>query len=203
MAGSELHVQARIWRRRDDLLAGLVMEGEAPQRRPGGRAAMDALHRAVLARGLPLTTDVQRMDLRPVPGWRLEIEPRGALTLRWPRFRPLFQDAPLDLPPGWMRLVTAREVVVVFVGYGLGLHGSIDPDHGQATVPLEQVAEVGALAAGAVRASVSTVPTGRPVSSRFPVRAELGALAHHGDGGVGTAAGQPAGARHIGRTTEV
>ncbi len=151
MDGTELHVQADIWKRRHDEVAVLLMEGEAPDRSNGGGVAVDALYRVALARGLPFTTDLDRLSLRPVPGWRLLIDQASAVTLMWPRFPPLLAAAPLDLPPGWGRLATQRGVVALFVGYGLGLHEHAGAGQAQPITCLPRLAASGALAAGAVQ----------------------------------------------------
>lgn len=149
MQGSELHAQAVVWCHREPCLPVLVMEGEAPDRTNGGAIAVDALHRVALATGLRLTTDLDHLQLRPLAGWRMLIDDADRVTLRWPRFRPLLDKAPLDLPSGWLRIATTAHVALVFAGYGLGLHGG-GTGLGRR---LLCAAEVGALAAGAVTVS--------------------------------------------------
>jgi hypothetical protein len=148
--GSELHAEAGVWRNHRGLLAALLMEGEAPDRSNGGAPEPDALYRVVLASGLRLTTDLDHLDQRPVPGWRLLVDPDGALTLTWPHFNPLLDHVPLDLPEGWLRLAEDQRLVEVFVGWGLGMH---EHAYDREAHPLQQVwhaAENGTLAGGAV-----------------------------------------------------
>jgi hypothetical protein len=192
MIGTELHVQASVWKRcrvrersrraparravvgppgpvhaggwhaldrfrghwsQDTDLAVLVMEGEAADRTNGGAAVEDALYEAALARGLALTTDLDHLDLRPLPGWRVVVDGTGALTVEWPHAHPLLDAAPVDLPSGWLDAVTALRLVVVVAGHGLGLSA---PTAGLLAPRLANAAMAGALAAGAVD---STLPT--------------------------------------------
>lgn len=153
MQGSELHAEAGVWRDHRGFLAALLMEGEAPDRTNGGALEPDALYRVVLARGLRLTTDLDHLDQRPVPGWRLLVERDGALTLSWPHVHPLLDHVPLDLPDGWLRLAQDRHLVIVFVGWGLGMHELAHSDADEDAHPLRNVwhaAETGVLATGAV-----------------------------------------------------
>jgi hypothetical protein len=153
MQDSELHAQAGIWCHRELRLAVLVMEGEAPDRSNGGAVASDAFYRVALAYGLTLATDLDHLVRQPLGGWRILIDDAGRVTVRWPRFRPLLDKAPLGLPIGWLDIATARHVVLVFAGHGLGLHGH---PHGGSTGldrRLRCAAEAGALAAGAVTVS--------------------------------------------------
>lgn len=150
MKGSELHAEAGVWENHVGPMAALLMEGEARSRSNGGALEPDALYRVVLASGLRLTTDLDHLDQRPIPGWRLLVDPDGALTLNWPHFQPLLDHARLDLPHGWLRLADDQHLVVVFVGWGLGMHEHAHDDEAH---PLRQVwgaAETGALAFGAV-----------------------------------------------------
>lgn len=148
--GSELHAQASIWDNHGHRDPVLVMEGEAKDRTNGGGVMPDALYRAVLNRGLRLTTDLEHLDPRPVPGWRMRIGDDHAVTLEWPHFWPLLQHAPLDLPEEWMRVVKGRGSITVFVGYGLGMCEHCNDGAAHPLEHLEHVAETGALAAGMV-----------------------------------------------------
>lgn len=141
MNGSALHVQAGVWANGSGDHAVLCMEGEAPDRTNGGHLMADALYRVTLAKGLRLTTDLEHLDLRPIRGWWVSVDRDGALTLEWPRFKPLFEHAPVELPGEWLKVADGDHFVVVFVGYGLGAH----PMH-----ELEHAAETGALASGVV-----------------------------------------------------
>lgn len=157
MNGSELHAQASVWQYHNTGMAVLFMEGEALDRSNGNSPAVDALHRVVLARGLKLTTDLDHLAPQPVPGWRLLIDQTGRLTLSWPHVHPLLDHAPIDLPPGWLRLATGCGMVEVFVGHHLGLHEHAGDGYARPAALLERAAESGALAAGAVR----VCPTGQ------------------------------------------
>jgi hypothetical protein len=141
MNGCALHIQAGVWQNHGDNHAVLCMEGEAPDQTNGGGLVEDALYRVALARGLHLTTDLEHLDLRPTPGWHVSVDPDGALTLEWPRFRPLFEHAPVELPGGWLAVANGEHFVLLFVGYGLG-------DHPLQNLP--HAAETGALASGVV-----------------------------------------------------
>lgn len=156
MIDTELHVQASLWkhgRSHDTDLAVLVMEGEAPDRTNGGGALVeDALFRVALARGLALATDLDHLDLRPVPGWRVVIDEAGAVTLEWPQPHPLLSAAPVDLPPGWVAAATEPRMVVVLAGYGLGLSGPVSD---LLAARLARAAYTGDLAAGAINLSQS------------------------------------------------
>ena len=44
------------------------------------------------------------------------------MTLRWPHHTPQLADVPLDLPDGWTQAATEHCLMLVFGGYGLGLH---------------------------------------------------------------------------------
>jgi hypothetical protein len=146
MNGSELHAQAGVWHYHRTGIAALFMEGEAADRAPG------ALYRVVLGSGLRLTTDLDHLVSQPIPGWRLVIDRDERITLTWPRFHPLLDHAPVDLPSGWRGLATGSGMVEVFVGHRLGLH-----EHAGGTPPLPSLvraAESGALAAGMVRVEV-------------------------------------------------
>jgi hypothetical protein len=153
MNRSALHVQAGVWANHVASHAVLLMEGEAPDRHNGGGLMADALYRAALTTGLKLTTDLEHLDLRPIPGWWVWVDPDGTLTLEWPRFRPLLEHVPLDLPRGWKRVADDDHFVLVFVGYGLGEHPMTE---------LEHAAETGALASGVV-----------PVRPKRPERQQL------------------------------
>jgi hypothetical protein len=156
MSNSELHVEAELWRG----TAVLVMEGEATDR--SGRRLADALYRVALARGLRLTTDLDRLDPRPIRGWHLTIDDADAITLTWPHHSPLLSATPLDLPPGWRETATTQEAVLVFAGYDLGMSS---PNAGPLRT-LHTVAARGALAAGRVPAHrVSPLPAPRVASS--------------------------------------
>ena len=170
MVGTALHVQASVWKRcqvrernfhgrlsravvtsqgvhwrhswsHDADLAVLVMEGEMADRT--NRPVADALYWAALTRGLALATDLDHLDLRPVPGWHALFD-AGAVTIEWPHPRPLLRAAPVDLPAGWLDAATALRLVVLVAGYGLGLGAGHLADR------LSQAAHAGALAAGAV-----------------------------------------------------
>ncbi|AEA23514.1 hypothetical protein ATK30_4897 [Amycolatopsis echigonensis] len=154
MRDRELHAQAGVWCHREPCVAVLVMEGEAADRSNGGAIAADALYRVALAHGLRLTTDLDHLALQPLVGWRMLIDGNRRVTLRWPRFQPLLDQAPLGLPTGWVRLALARQVVLVFAGYGLGLHEQARTAAPGLDRRLRCAAEVGALAAGAVTVSV-------------------------------------------------
>lgn len=150
MNGSELHAQASVWENHGGRTAVLFMEGEARDRSNGGGTMAEALYRVALARGLRLTTDLEHMDRRPIPGWRMLIDEERTVTLDWPHFWPLLAHVPLDLPEAWMRVAAADHLVFLFVGYGLGMHEHARDDLGHPLVHLEHAAETGALAAGAV-----------------------------------------------------
>lgn len=170
MVGTELHVRASLWKHcwirerrdhagraivpsghghldRDTDLAVLVMEGEAPDRTNGGAPVRDALYRAVQARGLAMTTDLDHLDLRPRVGWRVVVGAADAITVEWPHAHPLLYTALVDLPVGWLDAATELRVVVVVAGYGLSLSAS-GAEH--LAPRLERAARAGALAAGAV-----------------------------------------------------
>jgi hypothetical protein len=183
MDGTELHVQASIWNpclvtekrirhgvdptviawpgcrthprnARSTALAVLIMEGEAPDRSNGGAMAVDALFRAVLARGLKLTTDLEHLQMHPIPGWRLQVDNTGAVTLAWPHPTPLLSSAHMELPSGWCHAATAHGLVMVLVGCGLGLHQHAGDGNAHPIRHLEQAAETGHLAAAAVQAAL-------------------------------------------------
>jgi hypothetical protein len=156
MTGSELHAQAAIWRHHRGPEAALFMEGEAPDRAADGAVAVDALYRVALARGLRLATDLDRLSLQPVPGWRILVGDSGAITLAWPHARSLLHQAPLDLPSGWRPLAEEHGAVVVFVGYGFGLHEHSGDGYAHPAARLEHLVQDGAVAAGAVSVRVST-----------------------------------------------
>lgn len=151
MNGTELHVQAVRWARRRVRCAALIMEGEAPDRSNDGAVVRDALYRVALGNGLRLTTDLDHLDPRPVPGWRILVDHAGAVTVGWPRFHPLIEHAPLDLPSGWLGIAAQAGAVRLFVGHGLGLHDHVGDGTEVAASSLEQAAETGALASGMVR----------------------------------------------------
>ncbi|WP_219419573.1 hypothetical protein [Pseudonocardia nigra] len=150
MTASELHVQAGFWTNRRWRFAALFMEGEAAGRSDAGIVRVDALYSAVRARGLAMTTDVDHLSLRPVPGWRILVNVAGAITLRWPHFHPLLREAPIALPRGWAEAVNEQGLVLLFVGHGFGLHEHAGDGPVDAAACLRHVAEHGALAAGAV-----------------------------------------------------
>lgn len=132
---------------RDADLAVLVMEGEAAD---GGEPVADALYSAVLTRGLSLVTDLDHLDLRPAPGWRVELDEADAVTVEWPHAHPLLHTAPVDLPPGWHEAAAELRLVVVVAGYGLHLS---EPAAGLLAPRLERAAHMGTIAAGAVTVS--------------------------------------------------
>lgn len=104
----------------------------------------------VRARGLALTTDPDRLSLRPVAGWRVGVDDEGAITVGWPHSTPLLTAVPLQVPDGWQEAAAARGVVVMFAGHGLGLHDPHADGNGHATARLWAAAAAGALAGGAV-----------------------------------------------------
>lgn len=171
MLGTELHVQASLWKHcwirersdrghvrravvppghghwaRETDLAVLVMAGEAPGRTTGGAPVADALCLAVQARGLAMTTDLDHLDLRPRPGWRVVVDEDGAVTVEWPHTHPLLSTAPVELPAGWREAAAQLRVVVVVAGTGRAL----STPAGEHLAPrLDRAARAGALAAGA------------------------------------------------------
>lgn len=197
MIGTALHVQASIWKhcqvreRRDHGRVSRAVVGAAP----GGwwhthlnhwshdadlpmlvmagetAGVEDAFYSAALTRGLSLTTDLDHLDLRPAPGWRVEIDESGALTVEWPHPRPLLRAAPVDLPPGWLDAAAELRLVVVVAGYGL---------HLSAPEPLAprliHAAHTGTLAAGAV-----VQPTDRLVRPADGWRRDAGASSGVGE----------------------
>lgn len=155
MIGTELHVQASLWKHRrahEGDLAVLVMEGAAPDRTNGGAPVEDALFQVVLAQGLGLATDLDHLDLRPVPGWRVVIDETGAVTLEWPQPHPLLYAAPVDLPQGWVEAATEPRLVIVLAGYGLGLSVPVSD---LLADRLARAAYAGDLAGGAINLSQS------------------------------------------------
>lgn len=159
MHNSELRVQASLWRHRRGRTAVLMMEGRA-----GEEPVADGLFRVALARGLRLTTDLDHRDRRPVRGWRLRVDQDLAITLDWPRFWPLLDRVPLDLPSGWLRAATGAGQVDLFIGCGIGLFEPVPGGH----VPsrLDRVARAGAIAAG----GLTLVSTADPEGLDIPVQ---------------------------------
>lgn len=157
MSAGLLHVQAAVWQNHHPH-AALFMEGEAPDRSNGGGLMADALYRVALARGLHLTTDLLHLDPRPVHGWWLSIDDDGALTLEWPRFHPLIEHAPVDLPEDWRLLAKSDGFVILFAGYALGMWEHADDGDGHALANVEHAAELGALASGVVPVRTTPVP---------------------------------------------
>lgn len=157
MIGCELHVQAGVWQNHGDH-AALFMEGEAPDRANGGGPMPDALYRVALARGLHLTTDLEHLDFRPLHGWHVWIDDQNTVTLQWPRFRPLLDHAPLDLPEEWTTAAKSEGYVVLFAGYALGMHEHTTDHAAHPAEHLEHAAEIGALASGVVPVSTTPMP---------------------------------------------
>lgn len=89
MPGTELHVQAALWTDNGWRFAVLILEGEAADKANGGAPRVDALHAAVRARGLPMTTDLDHIALRTIPGWRVRIGKAATISLEWPHHQPL------------------------------------------------------------------------------------------------------------------
>ncbi|HET9143281.1 hypothetical protein [Actinophytocola sp.] len=143
MGESELHVQASLWNGRARTSV-LLMEGAARDR--AGGLAVDALHRIALARGLRLTTDLDRRDPRPVRGWRVRVDRVHAVTLEWPHRHPLLDRAPVELPSGWLRAAAGSGEILLVIGFGLGLREPVrEPD---LFARLERAARDGALVTG-------------------------------------------------------
>ena len=157
MSSCVLHVQAGVWQNHHNH-AAMFMEGEAPDPRNGGGLMADALYRVALARGLHLTTDLDHLDPRPVHGWWVSIDDEGALTLEWPRFQPLIEHAPVDLPEEWRLLAKTDGFVVLFAGYALGMWEHANDGEGHALGHLEEAAEMGALASGVVPLRTTPAP---------------------------------------------
>lgn len=157
MSAGLLHVQAAVWQNHHPH-AALFMEGEAPDRSNGGGLMADALYRVTLARGLHLTTDLHHLDPRPVHGWWLSIEDGGALTLEWPRFHPLIEHAPVDLPEDWRLLAKSDGFVILFAGYALGMWEHAENGDGHALAHVEHAAEMGSLASGVVPVRTTPAP---------------------------------------------
>lgn len=147
---TELHVQAAVWTDQDQRFPVLFMEGEAPDRAHGGVPLVDAIYTVARARGMRMTTDPELLPLRPLPGWRIRIADFGTITLEWPHFTPLLEDAPLTLPKGWRDAATDTGIVLVFAGRGLGLHEHAGDGHAHPSEHLRAAAEDGTLAGGAV-----------------------------------------------------
>lgn len=150
MTGAELHAQAALWNIREWRFATLFMEGEAADKANGGAMLVDALHSVALARGLPLVTELTAVRLRPVTGWRIHISVSGAITVEWPHAYPLLEEAPIELPPGWLEATAEQGIVLVFTGHGLGLHEHAEDGHAHAATRVRRVAQNGGLAGGAV-----------------------------------------------------
>lgn len=149
MKGCALHVQAAVWENHHPH-AALCMEGEAPDRRNGGGLVADALYRVVLAKGLHLTTDLDHLDTRPLHGWWVSVDDTGALTLEWPKFHPLLEHAPLDLPEEWRLIAKNDGYVILFAGYSLGMWEHARDGDSHPLQHLEHAAETGHLASGVV-----------------------------------------------------
>lgn len=146
---TELHVQAGLWHQHAWRIPVLYLEGEAPDRSHEWMVN-DALLAVVRARGLRLTTDPDQLLLRPVTGWRIRVNETGAVTVDWPHFTPLLTSASIQPPDGWQQAANAIGVVVVFAGYGLGLHDPHAEDNGHAIMRLWDAAAAGKVAGGAI-----------------------------------------------------
>ncbi len=147
MDGNQIRFQGIVWKSGEREFAALLMDGHSTHE---GNRVPDALLRASQARGLPLTTDIRRVPLKPVPGWRIEVTfedsvhgPRPRLTVQWPHIRPLVSHTGVDLPRRWQELAVTRRVGLLLVGCDLVADGN-PPSR------VARLAETGALAAGVV-----------------------------------------------------
>jgi hypothetical protein len=148
------HALAALWQHTAGGFAALFLEGE--MRLPGTQLNHGgALLSAVLNRGLRLATDLPRLLLDPRPGWAIQLNPAGELTLNWPHPQPLLRNAPLTLPTGWRAAAAEHGLVVLFIGESLGLREHTVNHQPDPRKLLRWSAERGELAAGAVSCSCS------------------------------------------------
>lgn len=160
MHAMTLHAQADLWQHGATTFAALFMEGE--MRSPDTEAnRTDVLLYAVMHRGLRLTTDLPRLALGPRPGWAIHLNPAGTLTLTWPHVQPLLLDAPLNLPTGWHESAAEHDLVLLFVGEGLGLREHTENHQTNPGKRSPQAAERGELAAGAITYPCQQLAAGR------------------------------------------
>ncbi|MDQ3788210.1 MAG: hypothetical protein M3422_13335, partial [Actinomycetota bacterium] len=116
------------------------------------------LYQVALSRGLRLTTDLDRIDPKPVRAWRVVVDDNHLVTLQWPHRRPLFDHIPLDLPDDWLPTARNAGTVLLFAGYGFGMHERAHDGGARPLRHVEHAAYTGALAAGAVTVSVPAEP---------------------------------------------
>ncbi|MEV6906739.1 hypothetical protein [Amycolatopsis sp. NPDC051071] len=153
MQGNQIRFQGVVWTFGEREFATLLMDGHSVSE---GNRVPDALLRASQSRGLPLTTDIRRVPLKPVPGWQIEVTfeesalgPRPRLTVRWPHVRPLVSHAGVDLPQRWQELAVTQRVGLLLVGCDLVTDNAPARD-GDLPSRIARLAVSGALTAGVV-----------------------------------------------------
>ena len=82
----------------------------------------------------------------------------GTLTLEWPRFHPLIEHAPVELPEDWRLLAKSDQFIVLFAGYALGMWEHAADGEGHPLGRLEHAAEMGTLASGVVPLLTTPAP---------------------------------------------
>ncbi|MFD5094002.1 hypothetical protein ACFWMR_25605 [Amycolatopsis thailandensis] len=144
MHGTQIRFQGIVWTFGEREFAALLMDGHSAHG-PG------ALPHAARSRGLPLTTDIRRVPLAPVPGWLIEATSEESahgrqtrLTVHWPRVRPLLSHADVDLPQRWQQLAVTQRACLLLIGRDLVV------DERELPQRVTRLAESGSLAAGVV-----------------------------------------------------
>ncbi|MBB5850559.1 hypothetical protein ACFQ05_32770 [Amycolatopsis umgeniensis] len=144
MDGNQIRFQGIVWTFGKREFAALLVDGHSTNE-------PDALPRASRARGLPLTTDIRRVPLTLVPGWRIEatfeesaLGTQVRLTVHWPHIRPLISLAGVDLPQRWQQLAVTQRSALLLIGRDLVAHDGALPAR------VARLAESGELAAGFV-----------------------------------------------------
>ncbi|OXM42483.1 hypothetical protein [Amycolatopsis alba] len=160
MNGTQIRFQGIVWTFGEREFAALLMDGHSAH-------GPDALLDVTQSRGLPLTTDIRRVPLALVPGWRIEVtfEDSGhaRLSVHWPHVRPLVSHVGVDLPQRWQQLAVTQRAGLLLVGHDLVTDDHYLPER------VTRLAESGSLAAGVVafRSGNRSRPRGRARQAAF------------------------------------
>lgn len=118
-AETRLRIQPAVWGGDGNRLAVLLVEFTA-----NGTAIKDVVLASLLRMGLSVVGDLGRVALPRPPGWAVELDPEGDLTVRWPHRSPLIHRLRVRVPVVWRTAATRNGTVVLVAGCDVNLFAS-------------------------------------------------------------------------------